>query len=731
MSKFNRGFIKSNGSLGSAIVFAIGIIISTTGFLLRGDETSKQFQQLGVSLLSPIPSLGGYLTVYFSAIVTDLKSVFVYHVTFALTLLFILASAYFRMRKTNFPVVFAVLLLVLLTGIVFNANTIDTQSDRGYFGVNIDLFSSHDSLRSIQKPPVLGRYEGCVYCHSNVKGFNIAHSPDSIGCSSCHLGYPFSLEKQIAHNGMILIPGNLSTINTTCGSAKCHPDIAGRVNGTLMNSMSGVVSVDKYVFGETKSLNVKSDINTIDQSPSDKHLRNLCASCHLSKDKSEFGEVIQSSRGGGCLACHLNYSADAKNELTNKKGEIHTYHPDVSLSVTDDHCFGCHSRSGRISTNYEGWYETQLKPVDAPVNENYRILEDERVFEKHKPDVHFEKGMQCTDCHLSYELMGDGMSYLHEEQQVKIRCADCHSMNYKNTVSGNDLDFEAKKILKMKGFPFEKLNFINSSISGYALTNAYFDSSGKPVLLTKTDNRTMPLMPPTNECSGGKVHERLSCSSCHTATVSQCIGCHTEYKSTNIGYDLLDDKDSKGEWVESSSNIFNEPPTLGIRIVDNNDGTTRTEIITFAPGMVLTIDNGEGKQIFKRLFAPIEAHNILKEARSCKSCHNNPVALGYGRGELVFSRNGRTRNWTFTPAFEISQSDGLPMDAWIGFLTEPAADNSTRENTRPFGLSEQKEILSAGACLTCHDGESKVMKESLLDFGKVIKKMKGECVKPF
>ena len=46
-------------------------------------------------------------------------------------------------------------------------------------------------------------------------------------------------------------------------------------------------------------------------------------------------------------------------------------HPSVSLKVSDNHCFGCHSRSGRISTNYEGWHETTLEAEQMPDSLNY------------------------------------------------------------------------------------------------------------------------------------------------------------------------------------------------------------------------------------------------------------------------------------------------------------------------------------------------------------------------
>jgi hypothetical protein len=49
---------------------------------------------------------------------------------------------------------------------------------------------------------------------------------------------------------------------------------------------------------------------------------------------------------------------------------------------------------------------------------------------------------------------------------------------------------------------------------------------------------------------------------------------------------------------------------------------------------------------------------------------------------------------------------------------------------RPFNLVEQKRILTAGACLTCHDAKSVVMKRSLVDFDKVIRERSKRCVTP-
>ncbi len=58
--------------------------------------------------------------------------------------------------------------------------------------------------------------------------------------------------KNFAHKGMIIIPGNLSDAERTCGTTNCHPGIPQRINNSLMNTMSGAVSVNRFAFDELK-----------------------------------------------------------------------------------------------------------------------------------------------------------------------------------------------------------------------------------------------------------------------------------------------------------------------------------------------------------------------------------------------------------------------------------------------------------------------------------------------
>ena len=272
-----------------------------------------------------------------------------------------------------------------------------------------------------------------------------------------------------------------------------------------------------------------------------------------------------------------------------------------------------------------------------------------------------------------------------------------------------------------------------------------------------------PLKPQAAACAQGGGHRRLSCASCHTAWAPPCTTCHTACDPKSEGHDHLAMKFVPGEWMETSVDFDAGPPTLGVRVASGRGERGGEVVDTFVPGMILTIDrNLQAGQppdtIFRRLFAPLSAHTTQRQARTCESCHNDPVALGYGKGLLRFevtgpatmapaSRGtgtgtrpservghnggaGRTGTWHFTPAQRASPHDGLPEDAWTGFLAERSGMVSTQAGARPFSLAEQQRILAVGACLTCHKGDSPVMRESVRDFAALLLRRSSQCATP-
>ena len=582
-----------------------------------------------------------------------------------------------------------------------------------------------------------GDAESCLQCHQNTKGYSSYHNPDLIGCSSCHLGNISTLDKNEAHEGMILIPGNLSDAEETCG--KCHPNELAKINSSLMTTNSGLVAVDKYVFEEVDSPNYQYHIEEIKNSPSDKHLRDLCANCHLGAEKSSYGEINQLSRGGGCNACHLNYSKEAKSQLetylNSGKKELPQVHPATNIFVNNTHCFGCHSRSSRISTNYEGLQETLLNETDIVGKIGYKILEDKRVYKYIEEDVHHNKGLLCIDCHSSHEVMGDGNFYTHEEDAVALQCSDCHYKEKPHTIPYDSLDAESLLVFLHREYSHSDKDILVAEKDKHPLVNTYADSIGNAFLISKNDGSLHNLKPQPDICARDEAHKNVSCSTCHSSWTSRCIGCHNQYdEGEPRAFDLLDKKYVKGQWKEFVAEFSSSQPAMGVR--EHKDGNVIEPAI---PGMILTIDKGSfkgnvGEDIsFHRLYAPNSPHTTTKEVRDCKSCHSNSAALGYGNGTLTYKIFNNKGEWNFLPEYDLNSHDSLPEDAWIPFLKEVDKNivNSTRTDFRPFNLKEQKRILLVGACLECHKDNSKVMRQTLeMGLQPILNRITKACILP-
>ncbi|HNX56986.1 MAG TPA: cytochrome b N-terminal domain-containing protein [Prolixibacteraceae bacterium] len=570
------------------------------------------------------------------------------------------------------------------------------------------------------------KVESCLQCHGEMKGLSESHNVATTGCYACHKGDPYSVNKTLAHRNMILVPGNFSNARQTCGTQNCHQDITNRMQQSLMTTQSGIIAIDKFVFGETDSMNDTFHVQNLGHTTADTHLRNLCAGCHLGSEKTKTGNAEWLERGGGCNACHLQYNDEASASMKRMQAKTSAgtaeVHPAIDIQVSNDRCMSCHSRSGRISLSYEGWNETEKSAVQTGTKT--KILPDNRVVKFVKADVHHEKGMGCIDCHGSYDVMGDGQSHSHKEQAVSIQCKDCHPTGKVNSEIVSSLPDKESQMIAWLRKTNPKTRVVLTEKNWRPLMNTQVDSLNQITLIDKLSGKVHESKPAASACTRGKGHDRLSCEACHTVWVPQCIGCHNSYEKETAGFDMLTGKRTKGSWVEFAGKTMAEAPVLGVN-------TETNQVVTAMPGMVMSIDNqslekGKGKS-FHRLFAPTSGHTTQKEARSCQSCHNNSLAMGFGCGELIFKPAGNTGNWTFEPHFALNENDGLPEDAWIGFLQEAKPPYATRDWLRPFNIAEQKRVLQVGTCLTCHDEKSKVMENALDNWEKALTGRSKKC----
>ncbi len=147
----------------------------------------------------------------------------------------------------------------------------------------------------------------------------------------------------------------------------------------------------------------------------------------------------------GCYKCHT--------PLTDCSG----CHKGEAMTM-EDNCLGCHKK--RPGPNYVGKLGGMKK--DGP-----------------HPDIHYEKGLDCMDCHSLSEIHGDGQIYPNERLAVQVRCEDCHR------------------------------------------------SPGKVV-------KGMNVTQYSNKMATHAIHEdTLDCAACHAGWYQTCINCHLETSKTD------------------------------------------------------------------------------------------------------------------------------------------------------------------------------------------------------
>ncbi|MFQ5584755.1 MAG: hypothetical protein ACE5GL_10005 [Calditrichia bacterium] len=396
-------------------------------------------------------------------------------------------------------------------------------------------------------------------------------------------------------------------------------------------------------------------------------------------------------------------------------------------------CVFCHSGVKGFSPPHNpqaiGWFSCHN---GQPFSLNKKEAHQEMILVPgNLPQV--EKTCGTNNCHTWRELMVDGNNFNHQEEQVEISCEDCHFSTPPDTTNRQNLSAIDLKILSVRKIDYHEPAFVTTQKTGRSLLNVILDKNGKPFFTAKNFAKEYHPQPPLPICSRGiSGHERLTCHSCHTAWAPQCISCHTRFEWEELGIDHLTGKKVRGRWVELSADFYADPPVLGV--LETKSGG---KITTFIPGMILTIEKGEmtagkgnnGSALFRRLFAPTAAHTTMREGRPCQSCHNESLALGYGRGKLFLRKAASGRgSWHFKLYYDLRPEDQLPYDAWIGFLQTCEEMSSTRSNARHLNVAEQKRVLAVGVCLTCHKANPKNLVRIYSVFRDALKRTTKQCL---
>lgn len=748
---------------GGVLAVSYGLV---SGLLLRADPSTEPLRAWLRDCGNRVPPAGGVLGTLLWGQAGGANVMYFQHIATAVILLLLVVGFRARLRPVHVGGCLTTAAAIIALSAVCSPGLYDGPIAAVGAGPHVvalrsgpllHLRSGRANLRSVKLPPtVRGRPEGCLGCHVNLSGLGEWHDPRQIGCVACHGGDSFSLERERAHAGMVLVPGNLADAPRTCGQAGCHESVVPRIERSIMSTMAGVIAIDRELFGEAGAAGSPPHIRDLGASPADTHLRQLCASCHLGQPKTVWGPINDGSRGGGCSACHLTYSPDARTQLTTygtvrapgrtavtasqagQLSSVPTVHPALTANPPSGNCFGCHSRSSRISTNYEGWLETDAAAKrSSPDLSNpppERRLKDGRVLARVTPDVHQERGLECVDCHGAAEVMGKDMVVQRKHEQSRLQCEDCHALRLATT-DPVFADPETEKLLALRRVTLAPTQRLATTRSGDPMVNVVVNANGQAALLGKRTGERHAMKAPGPACAAGKGHARLSCESCHTAWAPRCISCHTSFDARAEAFDHVAQTWTTGAWQEEGAGAEAVPPTLGVRESTADPAHPRGIIETFIPGMIIDLDRNRtpgrpADATFRRLYARTAAHTTRRAARSCGSCHADPIALGFGEGTLRYATSGNVGHWEFVPKHAIAPQDGLPIDAWTGFLRTRTDCVSTRDDVRPFTADEQKRILTIGACLTCHEPTSGVMRDAIDGLDAVLNRRRAACIVP-
>ncbi len=505
-----------------------------------------------------------------------------------------------------------------------------------------------------------------------------------MGCGSCHR---YQLER-MQSSQMFTAAGMIAQTQATW---------EGERPGMRFGSQAATL-----VDGQGRSL-AQQEVAQLDNLSGELY-RKFCARCHVARQQDPGNGA---GNPAGCAACHFPYGkqgqyrgSDAIMLGKTPYGDTHAMHTLPSLQS----CAQCHHRSGRTALSYQGLMDGNNGMVPTRNGRPGPIPgSDDRNFTHISPDIHYLAGMDCIDCHTSRETMGDGYAYADLHGQLEVTCEDCHGSAARPPVYRAVERENEAPVLESRSYPLQirpGMQMIQTS-KGRLFSNV-MHVDGNVLVLNKRSGKLLRAKVITGTPEHLIVgHGRLSCTSCHSRTVVQCYGCHTQYDLRGSQTDFIKGAVTSGQFTETEDYRTLYPFPLAL----NREG----KISPVTPGCqtFVTVIDEQGRMVKDEIvmqykgkrqlrFAPFFGHNTGKRAVGCNECHANPAFLGFGQHVV----QGRSIKGTLI--CELSGSK--PLDGYLTMQNGKVQAYSaiTRANSRPLNQQEVQRALAVNTCLVCH-----------------------------
>ncbi len=361
----------------------------------------------------------------------------------------------------------------------------------------------------------------------------------------------------------------------------------------------------------------------------DEQVSITCGNCHLwsAGDNNRYADF----RSSGCTACHMEYSYDGRHRgfdpnvpldepanpdqiAPGERAHVEAHQirnvakvlPGGAFvrGISDRACVGCHQGSNRTVLQFWGIRLDQNQDLtddlQYPANPDtfQNTAQDQRLYnpavgntefngrnaneyildedydgdgrDDTPPDIHYERGMGCIDCHGSRDLHGgtagdptSGQIRSRQDQATAIQCESCHGtvQSFAATAPCTTYDGDAAECaVDRRG---NVLRHVTQGADGHFWLTSRLDKARHYVPQTRDvtvlSQRTHPITsqalysPEASYAMGaadgdqatgigplqgdpvlnrGFSHlETMDCASCHASWTNNCIGCHlaTQY----------------------------------------------------------------------------------------------------------------------------------------------------------------------------------------------------------
>jgi len=361
-------------------------------------------------------------------------------------------------------------------------------------------------------------------------------------------------------------PGDLRVAAEACGP--CHVEIVERVRNSTMAHTSGEVTVARYrAMAQPDPYGIYGAVDLTDPdymevapcgaesltplipppivpgsgdpateltlaNAQDQYMAKSCMRCHL----NDFGEnrFRGDFRSSGCSACHMPYSDDGVSESEdpriNKETVPHPRTHELTTAPTIEQCTHCHYRGGRLGMSFQGYRESAGAGLNPPEPEvlgvaqhghdaAYYLTDEDTTndWDETPPDVHFEAGMDCVDCHTEEEVHGDGHLYADTQCAVGTECTDCHGDARGRAVPNAEI--------RPNFYERDGVLYLMTKISERELVVPQVIDAVTPGSATYSDLAAISM----GVAASGFAHsDDLECYTCHASFVPSCYGCHVE-----------------------------------------------------------------------------------------------------------------------------------------------------------------------------------------------------------